>query len=354
MPLTNRSRLVLHAIDYRATKPGSFIACLQRLTEELSRRGIRSLVVAPQSSEEQPWAQAFARRGVEVLRTHSYAEGSGIFKAHRPGIVHLHFSGYVAPLTLAAFSTHSRVIWHMHSAMVAPASRLKQLQRMLKFRVMARRANAVLAVSRPLRDQLVRLGTSPARTAVVQNGIDTQHFREPTREEKAAARTSLGIWEGERVLLFFGRDRHIKGADLLALALQHIEDPPTVLCVDSPNDVVALLSQRTRVISTGVVQDVRPLHWAADLLAMPSRYEGAAALTLLEARATGLPAVVSAIPAFNEFSDSGVVVADHLNARSFGAALAMPRPRETMAERARFRISLDAWCGAVLQHYDLG
>ncbi|MBV9277362.1 MAG: glycosyltransferase family 4 protein, partial [Candidatus Eremiobacteraeota bacterium] len=177
-------------------------------------------------------------------------------------------------------------------------------------------------------------------------------FRLPTPEERQTARRFLGLENGRRALLFFGRDNHIKGADLFASALEQLPQGAAVICVASPREVVSMIAQHAKVISTGIVADPRPFYWAADALAMPSRHEGTP-LTLLEARATGLPAIVSTIPAFEDVAskDEGVIVSDHLDPRAFARSLMEPLERRPISADARENISLDAWCQKVFAHY---
>lgn len=343
---------VLHAIDYQAARAGSFIAALRRLTSELQKRGYRSLIVAPQASDAQAWVDLFDGNCVQIVRTGSYGGVAHLIRSFQPDIIHTHFSGYRVPATLAAIGRRARVIWHMHGALLPPTSGVRNAARCMKFRLLSRRADAILTVSESLRKELLGMGVPAARLSVVMNGIDTNRFRAPTLAERETARRFLGIEDGCRVLLFFGRDRYIKGADLLASALQAIDAHMRVICVASPPEVVSMMARRAEVISTGSVDDPRPFYWAADALVMPSRYEGTP-LTLLEARATGLPAVVSTIPAFEGLldADDGVVVANHTDPHALAEALMHPMPRRSMSGQARDEISLDMWCEKVLAHY---
>jgi glycosyltransferase involved in cell wall biosynthesis len=126
-----------------------------------------------------------------------------------------------------------------------------------------------------------------------------------TKEEKAAARESLGIPEGRPVGLFIGSIGHDrrKGFDVLLEAWRK-------LCSDSRWDVDLLLAgsgsalgeirqwvsewkMENRIRILGFSDQVPKLLAAADVLVSPVRYE-AYGLNVQEAICRGVPAIVSA------------------------------------------------------------
>src|SRR5204862_3934643 len=62
----------------------------------------------------------------------------------------------------------------------------------------------VIAVSNPIRDELLRTGSRPDRITVVNNGIDHRVFVR-RREREAAARAGLGFGGDEIVIGAVGR-----------------------------------------------------------------------------------------------------------------------------------------------------
>lgn len=346
---------VLHALDYPAEKPGSFIAGIEALASRLQRdHGVRSVVALPRRACSKPWSGRFAERDIVTIGTEYYSQVIHSIRVYRPSVIHAHFSGYTVPATLAALARESKVFWHIHSKLETPRSRLKQVARMMKFAGLARRTDGVFAVSSALCPSLVAAGMAPGKISVVANGVDFAYFREPDATERHRARHVFGLAENERTILFFGRDGHVKGADFLAAALRERPEPVTVLCVASPAAVLGQLPEHVRVIDAGTLQDVRPAMWAADVLAMPSRTEGLP-LTLLEARGSGLRAVVSQIDAFDRFAaeDRATVRADVQNARAFADALfAQPgAPRAALPAPLRHAHSLATWADRIIQAY---
>jgi len=346
---------VLHALDYPAEKPGSFIAGIEALAARLQDDyRVRSVVTLPLRSFSKPWSRRLADRGIVTIGTSSYSQVIHSIRLYKPAVIHAHFSGYTVPATLAALAREAKVFWHIHSKLESPRSALKRAARTMKFAGLARRTDGVFAVSTALCASLVAAGIAPGKISVVANGVDFDYFREPDERERRDARRLFGIGENERTILFFGRDGHVKGADFLAAALRERSQPVTVLCVASPTAVTGLFAPHVRVIDAGTLQDVRPAMWASDLLAMPSRTEGLP-LALLEARGTGLPAVVSQIEAFESFcsQDRATVRAGAENPRAFADALfaELPSPRVALSVPVRHAHSLATWANRIIQAY---
>jgi glycosyltransferase involved in cell wall biosynthesis len=90
------------------------------------------------------------------------------------------------------------------------------------------------------------------------------------------------------------------------------------------------LAASARVVAVERADDVVPLMWAADALAMPSRGEGLS-FTQLEAAATGLAVVASDLPALREGGDARALFFPPEDANALADALraALASPRAT-------------------------
>jgi glycosyltransferase involved in cell wall biosynthesis len=108
-------------------------------------------------------------------------------------------------------------------------SRKERLYYAVEKRLLARYPRLV-AVSRPIRDELIRHGARPERVITVLNGIDhLQVRRDHTRERDARAR--LGIEPGTFVIGSIGRLEPQKRFDLLIDAVARLrEHHPHVRC----------------------------------------------------------------------------------------------------------------------------
>jgi glycosyltransferase involved in cell wall biosynthesis len=175
-------------------------------------------------------------------------------------------------------------------------------------RWLARKTDMVLTNSEGVRRELVNFArVPPGKIQIVHNFIDTDRFRPPTGNERADARARWQIADDETILLCPGRIAFQKHQLGLALALRMLRKrgglPPhaRLLLAGRKRDRLyssllhpwlSWLGLTKRVTYLGSVSDMLSLYHAADILVLPSLYEGLPN-AVLEAHACGLPAVVS-------------------------------------------------------------
>jgi glycosyltransferase involved in cell wall biosynthesis len=142
------------------------------------------------------------------------------------------------------------------------------------------------------------------RHVVVHNGVDLTYFAPADERTRAAARHRLGIDRHVPVAVCLGRVTRQKGQDVLVTAWPQVREycPTATLCIVGDGDL--LPSLRRAGTQPGVrfvpsVTDPRPWYAAADVVALPSRWEGLS-LTVLEAMASGRSVVVADIPGLAE------------------------------------------------------
>lgn len=177
-------------------------------------------------------------------------------------------------------------------------------------------ADAIVAVSRPLADQLEVLGVHPDRIHFVHNGIDFSLF---TTHERSRARNALGLPEDERVLLFVGRLEKRKGIFDLLQAFERVRDRIDARLVlvgdgeDGSRVRAAASGGRIRVVGARPHEEVAKWMAASDLLVLPSWMEGTPNV-VLEALASGRPVVatrVGGIPDVLSDERAGILVPPH-------------------------------------------
>ena len=215
-----------------------------------------------------------------------------------PHVVHTH-SGVWYKASLAARMAGVRRIIHTEHGRQSPDP--------LSYRTIdslaARRTNVVVAVSEPLRQQLVATRVAPARRiCVVQNGVDTNLYR--PRRDDGALRREIGVDEHVPIIGSIGRLEHIKGYDVMIDAFARLvstwsegRKPVLVLAGEGSHR-----EQLERMIQErGIASHVHLLGWRNDAQAlyagftfftMSSRSEGTS-VSLLEAMSTGLCPVVT-------------------------------------------------------------
>jgi glycosyltransferase involved in cell wall biosynthesis len=219
--------------------------------------------------------------------------------------------------------------------------------------------NAVVAVSRPLGEQLVRGGVPPGRVHVVPNA-----WEEATPPlDRAAARRVLGVGDDAFLVGWVGRLSREKGPDVLLDALLHLTDlPVSVAGVGSGPERQSLTAQvrqlglQQRVRWHGAVRDAGRLFAAFDAFVLSSRTEGTP-IVLFEAMGTGVPIVatrVGGVPDVVAPTEAALVPPDDPGALAAGirAVYRNPAAARERARRARERLLRDFSVAPWLDRYE--
>jgi glycosyltransferase involved in cell wall biosynthesis len=190
------------------------------------------------------------------------------------------------------------------------------------------RADALVAVSLPLANELVQLGVARERVHHVANGVDSSVFYPRDRAEE---RASLDVPTDARVVLFVGRVEPQKGIVELVDAFEQVRKrvPSAMLVLvgdcASRSAVLARVAQwgaSVRLLGPLPQESVAAWMGACDVLALPSWAEGTPNV-VLEALASGRPVVatrVGGIPDVLHDDRAGLLVPPR-DARSLADAL---------------------------------
>ena len=182
---------------------------------------------------------------------------------------------------------------------------------------------------------------------LVPNGIDVTRFR---RSADPGALAEMGISKAHKVILFMARLHELKGPDLvvdafIAIARRH---PDAVLVLAGNDEQNLLPGLRARIadrnltdrfIVPGMVTGERKLDLLAraDLFVLPSVGEGLS-MAILEALASGTPAIISRECNLSIVSEAGAGAVVGRSAAEFADALsrflADPAMLEEAGERA--------------------
>ncbi|MFD3695694.1 glycosyltransferase family 4 protein [Streptomyces sp. NPDC058646] len=215
----------------------------------------------------------------------------------------------------------------------------------------ARWADRVLCVSEAER----RAGETEGITApwtVIRNGVDLDHFRPGSpdpHQDKADARAGLPLPAGfggdGPLVVCVGRLCQQKGQDILLRAWPEavgtVPRARLALVGDGPDSERLRRTAPPGVLFAGAASDIRPWLRAADLVVLPSRWEGMA-LAPLEAMACGRPVLVSDVSGARESLPPGqgrlcLVPPEDPTAlaKALGRLLAEPRLLAELGEQAR-------------------
>jgi len=188
----------------------------------------------------------------------------------------------------------------------------------LERRVFARTPQ-VVAIARRGAEEIARYYAVPAaRLSVVYNGVDLERFHPRLRDEhRARARDEIGIDRDAFAMLFAGSGFERKGLATTIQAFARLADSEAArLIVLGRGDTAAYhrlateLGVAARIAWLGARPDIERWYAAADVLALPTRYEPFGNVHL-EALASGLPVVTSVVAGGAEVIDDrcGAVIA---------------------------------------------
>ncbi|HTK91273.1 MAG TPA: glycosyltransferase family 4 protein [Verrucomicrobiae bacterium] len=225
-------------------------------------------------------ARAAARAGgYDIVQTHERLTGADVYRAgegtHR---------GYLEAMGRRARGSP------YHRYVIRLETRIFQLKGVRQ----------IVAISARGKAEMERFyATPPDRVTLVYNGVDLARFDPKARlRDRAPARAELGLEAGAWCVLFVGSGFERKGLGPLVEALALRRDPAVRLIVAGKGDrgpyetLAARLDVGGQMIWAGARHDVERLYAAADVVALPARYEPFGNVHL-EALASGRPMLTS-------------------------------------------------------------
>ncbi|MDB4971264.1 MAG: hypothetical protein JWN44_6953 [Myxococcales bacterium] len=367
-------------LDLAPKKRGSLEEQLLALGRRLGTIGARATLVVSKAPPE--WmAAALAQSAVTVRVLDFRHPGLAALQfvrwleEERPALVHFHFVRAYSPLVAAARAVGARVILHDHITLGQPVKPDAQprtpVVRLFVQGYKRARAAALnglvdrrLAVSRFVAES-VRCAEyiADSKLAVVENGIDVTRFG---AADKTALRVELRA--GDRpIVACVSRLAPEKGVDVLIRAMALVgRDALLVLAGDGPDveacrALAARLGLGDHVRFLGLRNDVECIYAAADVVVMPSLWDEAFGLVVVEAMAAGKPVVVTAsgaMPEIVEHGRCGLVIPKRdevAMAGAIGRLLGDAALAAAMGEAARVRAAtayaMPVWLERIVSEY---
>lgn len=249
-----------------------------------------------------PFRERVAALGIETLAldwrgADGHRRFGGWLADREFGLCHVHAGIFWEGLPIAGTAKRAGVpvvirTEHLPFVSADPGERARYGEAM-------REVDRVVCVSREARDSFLAAGLPPERFAVIRNGAPPP----PRRSHPLAVRASLGLDPADRVVLTVARYTEQKDHRTLLAALPLVLDRvPRARFVwvgAGPLETTMIEAARQNgldrhVMFLGRRRDVAELMSAADLFALPSRFEGLP-LAVLEAMAAGLPVVATRV-----------------------------------------------------------
>jgi glycosyltransferase involved in cell wall biosynthesis len=170
-------------------------------------------------------------------------------------------------------------------------------------RLLARRVDRFFVSSGFMRRVWCNHGLDPTSIEVIHPGFSQSQWTIGTTEDRARTRQELGLPDDAYVVLNMGRLVPEKGVDVLLEAWRRLELPPEearLLVVGLPAVSNAYVDGLRAETPPGcewlpMQRNVLRLLHASDVLVLPSRWDEPFGRVVVEAMATGRPAVASAV-----------------------------------------------------------
>ena len=325
--------------------------CVRDLAKAGVSQGIHVTVACPDEGDLPAWAQKSGATWTRLDMLRSPHPTDAVAAARMRSllldhdVVHLHSSkagaiGRFAGVTIPA-KRRPPCVFSPHGWSWFAGGHFAVAYRQFE-RLAARMTSVVLAVSEEER----RLGSTLLQAAsskiqVIENGVDTDHFC----PEGPVAERSL-----DPLVLFVGRLGPQKGPDLAISALGAMEHTTARLRLIGDGAtrrqlyrMAEVLGLAERVEFLGELDDPAPHMRAADVVLIPSRYEGMS-LVLLESMSCGAAIVASRTAGTEALANAGVAVdvgAYRAAALAIDDLLSHPERRSALGLAARRRACQD-------------
>lgn len=269
-------------------------------------------------------SHATAERHVVCLDLHKFSQVSAmkrlarILRGERIDIAHSH--QFRATAILAPLAKLCGVPWVVETTHVREAWRRSWLKRsFLIDRVAYTMVDQFIAVSKANSDYLVgQKHCNPAKVEVIHNGRDLSHFR-PGVDGYAPLRQRYGVESSSLLIVHIGRLEPQKGHMVLLEAMPSVLQryPDVKLLMVGDGALRAVIEAEIRrlnleetVLLAGFQTDVVPFLGAADLVVLPSLWEGLP-LIAIEAGAMGKAMVATNVDGTPEViidGETGILV----------------------------------------------
>ncbi|MGH8046363.1 MAG: glycosyltransferase [Chthoniobacterales bacterium] len=273
------------------------------------------------------FASAFRALGVPVhsLSAHRWPPGylknlPALLRRGKFDIVHCHLfaSNWIAKPIAAVCG--ARCIYHHDQC--NDAFRANSHVAVFVDTLTNRLSTRVLAVSRSVETFNLHVEALPREVVTwLPNSVDLAEFRPADAAQRRAARERFGLPQDGFVIGGVGRHTPQKNFGLL---LDAAPPPATVALFGSgPEEAMLRARAGANVKFMGTVNDRAAIYHALDVMALPSRFEGLP-MTVLEAMASGVPVLASAVDGVLEIAKNGenALLAPSENVAAFRAALA--------------------------------
>jgi glycosyltransferase involved in cell wall biosynthesis len=320
---------ILQVVPFFSPFHGGSSVAAYMLSVELARAGNEVTVLTSDSRLDRGWVESEAQVEVRYFKTwtsraNSYFTPTMINFARKEienfDLIHMHNYRTYQNIVTAHYAARHRVpyVLQPHGSIPWLGSR-ENLKRVYDFffgNQLLKNASKVVALTPTEARQCKDKGLPDEKVAVIPNGVVLSDFSSlPSRGE---FKTTHGIPENKRIVLYLGRMHKIKGIDLLVRAWDHLTRERAVddviLTLVGPDDgylhrvhsLIGKLRLDKSVLLIGPLyeKDKIQAYVDAEFCVLPSRYE-TFSYTVLEAYACSKAVVTSNVEGLSDLVMDG-------------------------------------------------
>ena len=250
--------------------------------------------------------KSVARTKAILRNTVSTAE---VLRSFQPDIVHVHGRG---PSLVSTLAGRYPDCFTLHNSSFA--ERVGAFDTGVIRRSLSPMGRKVIVLSELGRDYCrTEMRIADERLFTVSNGVDEKRYAPCSPAQREKLRVDLGVEKGQLLVLFVGRFHHQKQPEAIVKLAEAIRARGNdrvrfVMMGNGPlkNEIASSIAQLGLEDRVALLDFQEPLtaYQAADLLVMPSRYEGFP-LVAIEAMAAGCPVLRSRTGGFEEMIEDG-------------------------------------------------
>jgi UDP-glucose:(heptosyl)LPS alpha-1,3-glucosyltransferase len=175
----------------------------------------------------------------------------------------------------------------------------------------------IIAIAHMIKDDMeLFFHAKPGEIKIIYNGVDTNRYNNSLRSRfRGQLRKQWGVNENDTVFLFVSYDLKKKGIEPLVEAAASLKKAGSgafkIIVVGgqpyrSLEKIIAKLDIKDKLVFTGRVKSVEEVYANGDVFVLPTYYD-ACSLVVIEAMASGLPAITT------EYNGAAGIIDDGVN-----------------------------------------
>lgn len=295
-------RCVLSICDISPTRCGSFEEFLISLTEKLSEKNFRHVIVF-RSAPDKNVEEALLEKGAQIklfkrskLSIYNFFHIYMLIQETKPNIVHFHFYPIYSLLNYLKFFSNILIVFTDHMGYRKKTSLIKKIARRSYYfansKLYGKGIDKIVCVSNFVKNKYPNeYGIDPKKMCVIYNGINTDKFKE--KPDTNTIEDKYGL-KGLPVVTIIGL-RKDKGPHYLIKAVPSIiNEVPAVMfvfvgegeCRSYLEELLVKQEMGDHIILTGRLENLVPIYQLSSCVVIPSVWEEAFCFVAAEAMAT--------------------------------------------------------------------